>query len=119
MCGMDITREMLAGRTDVLYGAMYENAVAQELKAHGFPLFYFKKAGIGELDFLITRSLMRIVPIEVKSGKSYKRHNALSKALSTPNYTINQAIVLCKDNVSTDGKVVYAPIYCVAFLQNE
>ena len=119
MCGMDITREMLAGRTDVLYGAIYENAVAQELKAHGFPLFYFKKAGIGELDFLITRSLMQIVPIEVKSGKSYKRHNALSKALSTPNYAIDQAIVLCEDNISTDRKVVYAPIYCVAFLQNE
>lgn len=119
MCGMDMTREMLAGRTDVLFGAMYENVVAQELAAHGFRLYYFKNKTMGELDFLVERSPVNVVPLEVKSGKSYKRHSALNKAMSTENYHFDKALVLCEGNVEAEGRVVYAPIYCVAFLSRE
>ncbi|WP_349679946.1 ATP-binding protein, partial [Bifidobacterium sp. UBA6881] len=42
MCGMDVIRDLLNDRTDINYGALYENAIAQELKAHGFNLFYYK-----------------------------------------------------------------------------
>ncbi len=33
------------------FGSVYENAVAQELKAHGFKLYYFNSKKQGELDF--------------------------------------------------------------------
>ena len=117
-CGMDVTREVLAGRRDVLYGAIYENAVAQELACHGFPLYYFKSKSAGELDFVVEHPPMTVLPIEVKSGKTYKRHSALSRALETENYAMEQGLVLCEGNVERAGKVTYAPVYCSAFLKS-
>lgn len=52
-----------------------------------------------------------VLPIEVKSGKTYKRHGALTKLLTTENYGISQAIILCESNVETNGAVTYLPIY--------
>jgi predicted AAA+ superfamily ATPase len=46
--GMNATREMLADRRDVNYGALYENAVAQELAAHKFDMYYFKNKNMGD-----------------------------------------------------------------------
>ena len=46
-----------------------------------------------------------IIPLEVKSGKDYERHNALSKVQSTPNYGIRRAIVLCNDNLHVKGTI--------------
>jgi hypothetical protein len=57
-----------------------------------------------------------VVPLEVKSGKSYKRHSALDNVLKTTNYDIEQAYVLCEDNVSTEGSVAYLPIYMIIFI---
>lgn len=108
--GMDVVRDLASGRDDINFGALYENAVAQELACHGFDLTYFKDRKTGELDFVVqTRN--EVVPIEVKSGKSYKRHSALSKALSTPNYGIDRAIVLHEGNVKREGAVSYLPAY--------
>jgi hypothetical protein len=53
---------------------------------------------------------------KLKSGKDYKRHSALSNVLSSPNYEIEQAIVLCESNVIEDGKVAYLPIYMIMFV---
>lgn len=33
--------KVLSRETDINFGSIYENAVAQELKAHGFDLYYF------------------------------------------------------------------------------
>jgi hypothetical protein len=118
--GLETVRDMAAGRTDVKYGALYENAVAQELYSRRqnlhAPLYYFKNDRIGEIDFLITDSLDHVVPLEVKSGKSYKRHSALNNVLKTANYDIKQAYVLCEDNISTEGSVAYLPIYMIMFI---
>lgn len=114
--GLDVVRGILGGRPDINFGAVYENAVAQELAAHGHGLYYFKNRKVGELDFVLQTSEGRILPIEVKSGKGYTRHSALKNALSTPNYGIGEALVLCEDNISSDGAVTYCPIYMAAFL---
>ena len=115
-CGMDVVRGVLADRPDVNFGALYENAVAQELKAHGHGLYYFKKRNVGELDFVVQTPDGRVVPVEVKSGKGYKRHSALSHALATQNYGIEEGIVLCEGNVETRGQVSYLPVYMSMFL---
>lgn len=119
LSGLDVTREMLAGRRDVLYGAMYENVAAQELAAHGFPLHYFKQTALGELDFLVEHPTATVLPIEIKSGKTYKRHSALDKVLMVENYCLDQAIVFCEGNIETMGKVLYAPMYCLMFLKKD
>ena len=109
-CGMDVVRSLASDRSDINYGALYENAVAQELTAHGFDLTYYKDRKTGELDFVVQMG-GRVVPIEVKSGKQYKRHSALSKALSVTNWGIDQAVVLHDGNVEAASNVAYLPIY--------
>jgi predicted AAA+ superfamily ATPase len=115
-CGMDVVKGILSDRPGVNYGSVYENAVAQELKAHGHDLHYFRNKKLGEVDFVCERGGGAVLPIEVKSGKDYKRHSALSNILSSPNYEIEQAIVLCESNVIEDGKVAYLPIYMIMFV---
>ena len=100
------------------YGSIYENVVAQELQAHGFELYYFNSKKQGELDFIIEKD-GHTLPIEVKSGKDYQRHNALSNVMGNPDYGIPRALVFCNDNVSTSGNIVYLPIYMVAYLKKK
>ena len=59
------------------------------------------------------------MPIEVKSGKDYDRHNALTNVMESAEYDIPKALVLCNDNVKVDGKIVYMPIYMLMFLEKE
>lgn len=115
-CGIQVVRDMAAGRTDIMYGALYENAVAQELAAHEVPLFYYKNERIGEVDFVLPWALDSVLPVEVKSGKTYKRHSALTKLLKVENYGIDRALVLYEGNVQVDGPVTYLPIYMAMFL---
>ena len=100
------------------YGSIYENVVAQELQAHGFELYYFNSKKQGELDFIIEKD-GHTLPIEVKSGKDYQRHNALSNVMGNPDYGIPRALVFCNDNVCTSGNIVYLPIYMVAYLKKK
>ena len=100
------------------YGSIFENVVAQELQAHGIELYYFNSKKQGELDFIIEKG-GHTIPIEVKSGKDYQRHNALSNVMGNADYGIPRALVFCNDNVSTSGNIVYLPIYMVAYLKKE
>ncbi len=100
------------------FGSIYENVVAQELNAHGFNLYYFNSKKQGELDFVIEKN-GHTLPIEVKSGKDYQRHNALNNVMGNADYEIPQALVFCNENVSIDNNVCYVPIYMVCFLKKE
>ena len=57
-----------------------------------------------------------ILPIEVKSGKDYYIHSALTHCVENENYEIKEAIVFANCNVHKEGKVVYLPVYMVTFL---
>lgn len=113
MCGMDVVKGIVSDNLCVNYGAIYENAVAQELHAHGHELHFYRNKKIGEFDFVIENGLGKVLPLEVKSGKDYKRHSALNNALKTPNWAIDEAVVLCEENVEADGQIVYLPVYAV------
>jgi predicted AAA+ superfamily ATPase len=101
-------------------GTVYESVVAQELAAHGFKLHYFDNKQKGEVDFLIDDyNRLKVLPIEVKSGKDYTQHSALTKFLDTPDYGIDQAIVFSNERtISKNGGITYLPIYFCMFLQN-
>lgn len=114
-----IQMEMLSGRVNINYGAVYENFVAQELAAKGYPLYYFNSKKLGELDFVIDDGNGVILPIEVKSGKEYYVHDALNNVLSVKNWSIPKAYVLCNDNVSTEGALTNFPIYMIMFFKKK
>ena len=111
-----IQLKLLDNEISMNIGAIYENLVAQELKAHGISPNYFNSKKQGELDFVIEHD-GHAMPIEVKSGKDYKRHSALRNVISDRNYSIKEAFVLCNDNVSIDGIITYLPIYMTMFIQ--
>ena len=99
-------------------GAVYENAVAQELSAHGYPLYYYNSKKYGELDFVIEHAGQSL-PIEVKSGKDYEKHAALNHVLHDGAYGIREAYVLTNDQVKADGLITYFPVYMTMFLQED
>ena len=98
-------------------GSVYESVVAQELHAHGHRLFYYDNKKHGEVDFLVESDLLlSVVPIEVKSGKDYTVHSALSTFISTKEYNVKKAYVLSNDrNVFTEEGITYLPVYYVMF----
>lgn len=110
--------KILNGEKSINFGAVYENAAAQELKAHGFDLYYFNSKKQGELDFLIERN-GHVLPIEIKSGKDYTKHAALSNVLANEDYDIPEAYVFQNDNVSQTGKITYYPIYMLMFVEKQ
>lgn len=101
-------------------GAVYESAVAQELAAHQFKLHYYDNKQKGEVDFLIDDyNRLQVLPLEIKSGKDYTEHSALTKFLETPEYGIDRAIVFSNEQQVYKKKgVTYMPIYYCMFLQN-
>ena len=112
-----IQLQILQGNVCINNGAIYENAVAQELHAHGWKLYYFNSKKQGEVDFLLEND-SEIIPLEVKSGKDYQRHVALKNILSNEEYAIDRAIVLCNENIKEDGNILYAPVYMTMFLHH-
>lgn len=110
--------QLLSENQDINFGALYENVVAQELKAHGFKLYYYNSKKFGELDFVVEYN-GRVLPIEVKSGKEYQRHSALVNILEVTNYSIEEAFVFSNYNVEIKGNIVYYPMYMLMFLMND
>ena len=91
-------------------GALFENFIAQELVGSGITPYYFKSRNIGEIDFLIEYD-NQIMPLEIKSGKSFRAHKALNNLLESSEYSIKKGYVLSPSNVERNGNVTYMPIY--------
>lgn len=108
--------DILNRKSAMNYGAMFENAVAQELAAQGVELYYYNKKGVGEVDFVMQDHMGDVSLVEVKSGKDYKRHRAMNNLLDTRNYRFKNAYVMHDGNVSVEGATTYLPIYMAAFL---
>jgi hypothetical protein len=102
--------ELINKNGEVNNGAHFENVVAQQLTANGFEPYFCKKKNIGEMDFAIEMS-GKVIPIEVKSGKSYKSHKALDNFMNTEGYHLEKAYVFSAANIEQDGAVTYLPIY--------
>lgn len=100
-------------------GSVYECAVACQLAANGNPLFYYDNKNHGEVDFLYDDfQRLSVIPIEVKSGKDYKRHVALSRFMSTEDYGIKRGYVLSNNReVEISGHISYLPIYYSLFFE--
>ncbi|MEE0911394.1 MAG: AAA family ATPase [Paludibacteraceae bacterium] len=111
-------KPILEDERSINLGSVYESVVAQELKAHGYKLFYYDNRNKGEVDFIIDDyNNSSILPIEVKSGRDYTIHSALNKLTSDEEYNVKSALVLSNEReVKQNGKIVYFPIYYVMFI---
>lgn len=112
-------RAVLDDERSINLGSVYESAVASELLAHGYDLYYYDNKSKGEVDFLIDDfDILSAVPLEVKSGKDYSTHKALDKFVANPDYHIKRAIVLSNEReFREDGCTLYIPVYFVMFFR--
>ena len=116
--GGEIQIRILQHETTINFGSIYENVAAEELTAHGYTLYYYNSKKFGELDFVIEEG-GKVLPIEIKSGKEYYRHNAMDNVLMQSNYGLEEGYVFCGGNVEQIGKITYFPIYMLMFLQKK
>ena len=111
--------KLLSDKLSVNLGYLYENVVAQILKANGNSLFYYtfldeKSRHNFEIDFLLARN-NKVCPIEIKSS-GYKTHaslDAFSEKYSSR--ILNKYLVYTKD-LGKDKDVFSIPVYMTMFL---
>lgn len=113
-----IQLKIISGDDKLNYGAIFENYIAQELTACEHDLYYYNNKKRGELDFLIEYD-GEVLPIEVKSGKDYKVHRALSNIMDCGEFNLNRALIFNNSNLKVEGKLTYAHIYMAMFLKQE
>lgn len=113
-----IQLRIIKGDKNINFGSIYENAVAQELVAHGIDPYYYNNKKRGELDFVLELG-GKVLPLEVKSGKDYETHRALSNIMDCGEYDLPEAIVFYNGNLHLSSKIIYAPIYMAMFLEKK
>ena len=112
----NVQLDLLQGNIDVNMGSIVENAVAQELRAHGFAIYYFNSSRTGEVDFVVQDG-KAVIPIEVKSGNDWTAHKALNNVMDVKEWGIEKAFVLCKGNIARSGNITYLPLYMTMFFE--
>lgn len=112
-------RAVLDDEKSINLGSVYECAVASELIAHGYKLFYYDNRSHGEVDYLIDDyGSLSAVPIEVKSGKDYSVHSALNTFVGNEDYHVKKAFVVSNERtITVKGKITYIPIYDIMFFK--
>lgn len=114
-----IYEKLLSDKLSVNLGYLYENVVAQILKANGNSLFYYtflneKSRHNFEIDFLLARN-NKVCPIEIKSSgyKTRASLDAFSEKYSSR--ILNKYLVYTKD-LGKDKDVFSIPVYMMMFL---
>lgn len=112
--------KLLSDKLSADLGYVYENAVAQALRALGKSLFYYTmptdetRKKFYEVDFVISSGL-KIIPIEVKSS-GYRSHKSLDEFAKKFSSRINRPITLYTKDLQTDNEFIYLPVYMTFLL---
>lgn len=108
-----IYNKLLADKLPADLGYVYENVVAQSLRAAGHSLFYYTFPASNnhsyEIDFLLRRN-EKLVPIEVKSS-GYKTHKSLDAFMEKFHGRVSRPILLSPKPLRTDGPLIILPLY--------
>ena len=112
-------KAVLSDENGVNLGSVYECAVAMELASLGQSLFYYDNRYKGEVDFLVDNYKdLSVIPIEVKSGKDYKRHCAISAFVQNQDYKVKFGLVLSNSGeIEIKNNLIYLPCYMSMFLK--
>lgn len=114
-----IYQKLLSDKLSSDLGYVYENVVAQMLRASGNRLFYHTwptESGKHnyEIDFLLSRG-NKICPIEVKSS-GYKSHTSLDEFCKKYSDRISSRYLIYTKDLKKDGEVLLVPVYMTPFL---
>ena len=114
-----IYNKLLSDKLEANLGYVYENLVAQMLRASGNELYYYtfptsNEKHNYEIDFLLSRG-NKLVPIEVKSS-GYKTHKSLNVFCEKFSSRIGERILLYTKDYARDGQTTCLPVYFTPFL---
>jgi len=111
--------KLLSDKLSVNLGYVYENAVAQMLRAAGNELYYHTMPSETsnrnyEIDFLLSRN-NKICPVEVKSS-GYRTHPSLDLFIGKYGNRIAEKYLVYTKDLRKDHEIVMLPVYMSAFL---
>lgn len=114
-----IYEKLLSDKLSADLGYVYENVIAQMLKAAGHELYYYTfPTDSGkhnyEVDFLIADG-DKVSPIEVKSS-GYKAHASLDAFCKKFSSRIRNKYLVYTKDLRKEGDVLYLPAYMTMFL---
>ena len=116
----EVQQRLLTGRLSVNVGMIYENLVAQMLRAAGHGLYFHAEYDTSsgrptmEVDFLVAKSnlqrLHNVVPIEVKSSGGYTTKSLDKFTAKFADYSTTACVLHDKD-IERSGTRICLPIY--------
>ena len=114
-----IYQKLLSDKLSADLGYVYENVVAQMLKASGNELFYHTWPTASgkhnyETDFLLSRR-NKLCPIEVKSS-GYKTHASLDEFCKKFSGNILWRYLVYTKDLKKDGETLLVPVFMTMFL---
>ena len=114
-----IYHKLLSDKLSTDLGYVYENIIAQMLKAAGHELYYYTfPTDSGkhnyEVDFLLADT-DKVSPIEVKSS-GYKAHASLNAFCKKFSARIKNKYLIYTKDLRREGDVLYLPAYMTMFL---
>lgn len=114
-----IYEKLLSDKLSAHMGYIYENIVAQMLKANGNELYYHTwptESGRHnyEIDFLLTRGA-KLCPIEVKSS-GYKSHASLDAFCKKFSDRIGSRYLIYTKDLRKDEATILIPVFMTMFL---
>ncbi|MFA7673777.1 MAG: AAA family ATPase [Clostridia bacterium] len=117
---INLFREILADKLSINKGMFYENVIAQMLAANGHKLYFYtryskeKHRNDLEIDFILStgnKVSQKIIPIEVKSSKSYQT-KSLDSFVEIFKNRIEQSYVIHPKNLSIrENGIICIPPY--------
>lgn len=110
--------KLLSDKLSANMGYVYENLVAQMLRASGDKLFYYTfpkdETHSYEIDFLISRG-NKLCPIEVKSS-GYKTHASLDAFCKKYSDRVGQPYLIYTKDLQKDQQTLLLPVYMTPLL---
>lgn len=110
--------KLLSDKLAANLGYVYENLVAQMLRAAGHSLYYYTFPDGNnhnyEIDFLLSKG-NKIVPIEVKSS-GYLTHKSLDEFCKRFSSRVGTRFLIYTKDFYRDGETDCIPVYCTGML---
>jgi len=115
----DIYAKLLSDKLEADLGYMYENAVAQIIRANGRAVYYHTWTPEGashayEVDFLLTDKT-KIIPIEVKSS-AVNSHKSMDAFCEKYSHVISRRWLFSQKDIGHQGMLEFKPIYLAPIL---
>ena len=119
----DLYQKIITGHLGTNLGMIFENMVAQMLRANGYELFFHEYNYIPEnkkseqkyeIDFVIVKDRY-LCPIEVKSS-AYKNHESFDYFIKKYKLKKHERFIIYTKDLFRDGDITFLPIYMTMFL---